>query len=92
VDPDLGPGAFLTLGSGMDKNSRSGSGNNITDHISESWDKKYLNSSMRIRIRDLFDPGSGMEKFGSGTNIPNPQHCRYQIDLRLTAECYNSMK
>jgi hypothetical protein len=47
---------------------------------------------MRIRIRDLFDPGSGMEKFGSGTNIPNPQHCRYQIDLRLTAECHNWME
>jgi hypothetical protein len=24
---------------------------------------------------DLFDPGSGMEKFGSGINIPDPQHC-----------------
>jgi hypothetical protein len=26
-----------------------------------------------MRIRDLFDPGSGM--FGSGKNIPDPQHC-----------------
>jgi hypothetical protein len=44
-----------------------------------------------MRIRNLFDPGlgsgiqdgkirfqdlgSGMEKFGSGINIPDPQHC-----------------
>jgi hypothetical protein len=37
--------------------------------------EKYLNSLMRIRIRDpnLFDPGSGMEKFGSWINIPDPQ-------------------
>ncbi len=25
-------------------------------------------------IRDLFDPESGMEKFRSGINIPDPQH------------------
>ncbi len=31
---------------------------------------KYLNSFMRIRIRESFYPGSGMEKFGSGINIP----------------------
>jgi hypothetical protein len=29
---------------------------------------------MRIRIRDLFDPGSGMEKFGSRINIPDLKH------------------
>jgi hypothetical protein len=33
---DPGSGAFLTPGSGMGKNSRSGSGMNIPDHISES--------------------------------------------------------
>jgi hypothetical protein len=33
---DPGSGAFLTLGSGMGKISRSGSGMNIPDHISES--------------------------------------------------------
>ncbi len=32
---------------------------------------------MRIRIRDLFDQGSGKENFGSGINIP---------DLRNTVE------
>ncbi len=31
----------------------------------------------KIRIRDPGDPGSGMEKVGSGIrkNIPDPQHC-----------------
>ncbi len=41
-----------------------------------------IRDGKEIRIRDLrsqssdaeFDPGSGMEKFGSGTNIPDPQH------------------
>jgi hypothetical protein len=51
-------------GSGMVK--KSGSGMNIQDHISESLGNnflgsKYLNSLMRIRIRDLFDPGSGIQ-------------------------------
>ncbi len=39
--------------------------------------KKYLNSLMQIRIRDLGNPGSGMEKVGSGMsrrNILDPQH------------------
>ncbi len=27
-----------------------------------------------MRIRYLFDPGYGMEKFGYGINIPDPQH------------------
>jgi hypothetical protein len=48
----------------------SGSGMNILDHISESLETilglEYLNSLMRIRIWDLFDPGTGMEKIGSG--------------------------
>jgi hypothetical protein len=30
--------------------------------------------SMRIQIRDLYDPGSGMENSGTGINIPDPQH------------------
>jgi hypothetical protein len=59
-----------TPGSARGKKSRSGSGMNISDHISESaetifWVKnlKFLN-----RIRSLFDPDlrSGMDKFGSG--------------------------
>ncbi len=35
-DPDPGSGAFLTPGSGMGKKSRSGSGMDIPDQISES--------------------------------------------------------
>jgi hypothetical protein len=30
--------------------------------------------SMRIQIRDLYDPGSGMENSGTGINTPYPQH------------------
>jgi len=56
----------------MGKKSRSG-GVNILYHISESLETvfglKYLNSLMRIRIRDL-----GWKKFGSGINIPESQH------------------
>jgi hypothetical protein len=44
----------------------------IRDHFSESLEKLFWvtnthprNSVTRIRSRDLFDPGSGMEKFGS---------------------------
>jgi hypothetical protein len=57
----------------MGKKSGSGSGMNNPDHISESletifWDK----------ILKLFDadPGSGIEKFGSGIHIPDSQHCK----------------
>jgi hypothetical protein len=67
---------------GKTKKSRSGSGNSIPDHISESldtifWVKKCSNSLMRIR--NLFDPGSGIEKFGFRTNIPDPQHWFNQV-------------
>jgi hypothetical protein len=53
----------------MGKKTRSRSGMNIPDHISESLEtifrvKKNLKYLMRIRIRNLFDPGSGKEKFG----------------------------
>jgi hypothetical protein len=52
---------------------------NIPEHISESLEtiffcQKYSNSLTRIRIRDVesFDPGSGMEKFGSGIRDKPP--------------------
>jgi hypothetical protein len=57
---------------------------NIPDHISKSletifWLKilKFFDADPgsemeKIRIRDL-----GWEKFGSGINIPDPQHCTY---------------
>jgi hypothetical protein len=55
----------------MGKKSGSGSEMNNPDHISESLETifglKYLNSLMRIR-----DPG--WKKFGSGINLPDPQH------------------
>jgi hypothetical protein len=34
---------------------------------------------MRIQDPNLFDPGSGREKFGPGINIPDPQHCEYTV-------------
>jgi hypothetical protein len=53
----------------MEKKSRSGM--NITDFASVfRVQNTYL---MRIRIRDLVNPGSGMEKVGSGIIIPDPQ-------------------
>jgi hypothetical protein len=57
----------------MGKKSRSGYGTKIPDQNSESLE-------MWIRIRDLFDFGSGIrdgEKNsdrGSGINIPDPQN------------------
>jgi hypothetical protein len=54
---------------------KSGAGMIIPDHISESLsknvlDSKYLNSLMRMRIRDLFDPGSGIpDLFDPGSGI-----------------------
>jgi hypothetical protein len=38
--------------------------------VSVSW---ITNSLMHIR--DLVNPGSGMDKVGSCINIPDPQHC-----------------
>jgi hypothetical protein len=44
---------------------------NNPDHISES-----LETIVWVKILKFFDadPGSRMGKFGSGTNIPDPQH------------------
>jgi hypothetical protein len=57
---------------GWKKNPAPGSGMNIPYNFSEILETvlgvKLLTiySLMRIRIRNLFDRGSGMEKFGSG--------------------------
>jgi hypothetical protein len=51
----------------MGKKSGSGSGMNNPDDISESFETI-------LKFSDA-DPGSGMEKFVSGINIPAPQHC-----------------
>jgi hypothetical protein len=47
------------------------SGMNNPDHISER-----LKTFFWVKIPKFFDanPGSGMEKFGSGINFPDPQH------------------
>ncbi len=44
---------------------------NNPDHITES-----LKTIFGVKILKFFDAdlGSGMEKFGSGINIPDPQH------------------
>jgi hypothetical protein len=60
---------------------------NIPEHISDSletifWVKntKFFDADSRSGIFLTLDPGSGMEKFGSGIrdkiNIPDPQHWR----------------
>jgi hypothetical protein len=78
---DRGSSAFLTAGIGMGKKSGSGSGMNNQDHISWSLENIFW-----VKIFKFFDvdPGSGiqdenfgfgMEKVGSGINIPDPQHC-----------------
>jgi hypothetical protein len=58
---------------------KSGSGMNNSDHISESSETVFW-----VKILKFFDAdpgykkfGSGMEKFGSGINIPVPQHCLF---------------
>jgi hypothetical protein len=86
ADLDPGSGAFLTpvsgirdQGSGMGKKSRTGSGMNIPDHISESLETLFLVKIIKFfygdpdlgsRIFLTLDPG--WKKFGSGINIPYP--------------------
>jgi hypothetical protein len=60
-----------------------GSGIIIPDHISESLEtifglkilKFFDEEDPDSGVRNLIDPGSGIEKFGSGISIPDPQHC-----------------
>jgi hypothetical protein len=60
----------LDPGSGMGEKSRSGSGMNILDHISES-----LETIFWVNILKFFDADAdpGWEKFGSRMFIPDPQ-------------------
>jgi hypothetical protein len=81
VDQDPGSRAFLTLGSGIGKKSRSGSGMNILDHISESletilWVKilKFLDADADPGIFLTLDPGWKNSNPGSEIHIPDPQH------------------
>ncbi len=56
---------------------------NILDHISESLETIFSVKILKFfdadadpnRSGNLVDSGSGMEKFGSEINIPDPQHC-----------------
>jgi hypothetical protein len=64
---------FWPPGSGMGTKSRSGSGMNIPGHICESLETIFSVTNTEILCcgsgygnRNLFDPGSGKEKFGSG--------------------------
>jgi hypothetical protein len=72
ADPNPGSGVLMTPGSGTEKNRirvrDPGSGMNIPDHISESL-KQFFGL---MRIRNLSNPGSGMEKFGSGIRNKHP--------------------
>jgi hypothetical protein len=64
ADPDPRAGAFLTPGSGIRDGEKSESGMNIPNRRelrNNFLGLKYLNSLMRIRIRYLLDPGSGMK-------------------------------
>jgi hypothetical protein len=54
------------------KKSRSGSVMNNLDYISESLETIFWTNVLQFFDAD---PGSGMEKFGSVINIPDPQHC-----------------
>jgi hypothetical protein len=82
---DPGSCSFFTPGSGIGDGhkSKSGSGVNIPDHISE-----ILETIFQVKILKFFaanpDPGSGIfltldpgwkeSDPGSGINIPDPQH------------------
>jgi hypothetical protein len=50
---------------------------NIPDYFPRDY-KLFLGLKIHKFFKDpedLFDPVSGMEKCGSGVNIPDPQHC-----------------
>jgi hypothetical protein len=61
----------------MGKKFVSGPGMNNPDHTSESLGTiflvKILQNSL-LRIRDVRNSDPGWKKFGSGINIPDPQH------------------
>ncbi len=67
-----GSGAFLTPGSG------------IRDDQPGSYFRELINHFFGVKIIKFFDAYPGWEKFGSGINIPDPQHCI--IDIKQTAD------
>ncbi len=73
-----GSGAFLNFGSELGKKSRSGSGMNIPDHISERletifWFQFDLEPDPECGILLILDPGWNNSDPGFGINIPDPQ-------------------
>jgi hypothetical protein len=60
----------LDPGYRVGKKTGSRSGMNNPDHISESLEKSFLG----YKILKFFDADQGWKKFGSGINIPDPQH------------------
>ncbi len=69
---------------------------NIPDHISESSETIFWVKNALILwcgswsgIRNLLDPGSGVEKFWSGTNILDPQHCK-ESTIKSCLQCCGS--
>ncbi len=55
---------------------------NIPDHISESLETilllkivKFFDADADLGFGIFLTPGSGIENFGSGINIPDPLHC-----------------
>jgi hypothetical protein len=68
---------------GIRDEEKSGSGVNIPDHFCKSLETvfkakqlKFCDEVPRSGFRNLFDPRSGIEKFGSWINTQDPQHWR----------------
>jgi hypothetical protein len=66
----------------MGKISGSGSGMSNPGHISESLETVFS----WVKILKFFDADPGREKFGSGINIPDPQHCLQRLTGSVTTK------
>jgi hypothetical protein len=86
-NPYLGSDAFFTPGSGTGQKSRSGSGMNIQDHISESSDTilwvKNTEMGPRSGMFLTLNQESGMEKFGSGIRDKHPGSATLPMPMPL---------
>jgi hypothetical protein len=59
---------------------------NNPDHISES-----LETIFWVKILKFFDADPGWKKFGSGRDIPDPQHCKI-IFSTVSMDLFFNMK
>jgi hypothetical protein len=96
------PGIFLTLDPGWKSADPGYSGIIIPDHL--HWNQ-VIDSYLLVKVLEslakedeevvatwyLFDPGSGMEKFGSGIIIPDQQHLTQMIVLYLFLKVLESL-